>query len=39
MALLYDFEPYAAFCRLDKDGDGELYVSDFYNFLVENDVK
>lgn len=38
LARLYDFEPYAAFCRLDADGDGKLYTKDFYNFLRENDI-
>jgi hypothetical protein len=37
--MIYDFEPYAAFCRLDKDGDDHLYTIDFYNFLRENDIK
>jgi len=36
--MLYDFEPYAAFCRLDQDGDDNLYTIDFYNFLRENDI-
>lgn len=38
LALLYDFEPWAAFCRLDQDGDGHIFTLDFYNFLRENDV-
>lgn len=38
LAALYDFEPYAAFCRLDKDGDGNIFTRDFYEFLRENDV-
>jgi len=37
LAMQYDFEPYAAFCRLDGDADGQLYVSDFYDFLRDND--
>ena len=37
LASLYDFEPFAAFSRLDVDGDGEIYVVDIYNFLVENE--
>ena len=39
LAAQYDFEPYAAFCRLDADGDKNLYTVDFYNFLHENDRK
>ena len=38
LAAQYDFEPYAAFCRLDADGDKELYTVDFYNYLKENDI-
>ena len=37
LASLYDFEPYAAFCRIDTDGDKEIFTIDFYNFLQEND--
>lgn len=33
MAKLYDFEPYAAFCRLDADGDKQIFTVDFFNFL------
>jgi Ca2+-binding EF-hand superfamily protein len=36
--MLYDFEPYAAFKRIDQDDDGEVYVMDFYRFMRENDV-
>lgn len=36
--MLYDFEPYAAFKRIDQDDDGEIYTLDFYNYLRENDV-
>lgn len=36
--MLYDFEPYAAFCRLDADGDGEIWVKDFHRFFRENDI-
>ena len=39
LAKLYDFEPYAAFCRLDADCDKKLYTIDFYNFMIENDRK
>ena len=37
LAALYDFEPYAAFCRLDADGDGNIFTIDFYNYLHQNE--
>jgi hypothetical protein len=37
LANLYDFEPYAAFQRVDMDGNGKMYVMDLYAFLHEND--
>jgi hypothetical protein len=37
LAMCYDFEPYAAFCRLDSDDDGKVFTMDFYNFLRDND--
>ena len=37
MASLYDFEPYAVFCRLDADGDKEIFTIDLYKFLHQND--
>ena len=39
LASMYDFEPYSAFCRLDADGDKELFTIDFYNFLQQNGRK
>lgn len=39
LAMQYDFEPYAAFCRMDADGDKHLFTLDFYNFMHENDRK
>jgi len=36
--MIYDFEPYAAFCRLDSDDDGRIFTMDFYNYLRDNDV-
>lgn len=33
LASLYDFEPYAAFSRIDQDNDKCVFVLDFYNFL------
>lgn len=39
LANCFDFEPYAAFCRLDSDDDAEIYMMDFYNFLRDNDIK
>lgn len=36
LAHLYDFEPYAAFCRLDKDKKQKIYVMDVFNFMQEN---
>lgn len=38
LAMLYDFEPYAAFKRIDKDDDGDIYTTDFHHFLRENDI-
>lgn len=31
-----NFEPYSAFCRLDRDQDGYVQPLDFLNFLREN---
>ena len=39
LANLYDFEPYAAFCRVDMDGNKLIYCMDVYNFLQQNDRK
>ena len=39
LANLYDFEPYSAFCRLDRDGNKKIYVMDVYNFLQDNNRK
>ena len=36
---MYDFEPYAAFCRLDKAKRNKLYTADIHEFLVENERK
>lgn len=33
LANLYDFEPYAAFCRVDGDGNRLIYTWDIYQFL------
>lgn len=38
LSMLYDFEPFAAFKRLDQDDDGNIYTLDFFNFMRENDV-
>lgn len=38
LAMLYDFEPYAAFKRIDQDDDDAIYTMDFYNYLRENGV-
>lgn len=37
LSMLYDFEPYAAFKRLDGDDDGNIYTLDFYQFMKDND--
>lgn len=37
LAMLYDFEPFAAFKRLDTDDDGYIYTMDFYNFMSSRD--
>ena len=39
LASLYDFEPFAAFTRIDADGDKAIYCLDIYNFLQDNDRK
>jgi hypothetical protein len=33
LANLYDFEPYAAFCRVDGDGNKLIYTYDIYKYL------
>ena len=33
LSSLYDFEPYAAFSRIDQDADKHIFTIDFYNFL------
>ena len=37
LANLYDFEPYAAFCRVDADGNKAVYTHDIYEFMQDND--
>lgn len=39
LASLYDFEPYAAFSRIDQDQDKQCYTIDFYQFMMDNDRK
>ena len=39
LAALYDFEPFAAFCRMDGDKDKLLFVRDFWDFLRDNGRK
>ena len=36
LADLYDFEPFAAFNRVDGDKNKKIYTMDIYEFLQEN---
>ena len=35
LAVLYDFEPYSAFVRIDRNGDNKIDSGDMFHFLIE----